>query len=71
MIKGSFLLTFFGSVVYNAQLVTEAGVKNNLKLETIDSNRQSSGRSAEDEEIQLIKTILNGNTIERVLAKQV
>lgn len=67
--KGSFSLTNFGAVVYHAQLVIEAGIKNYWKLKAVDSI-QSTGEIGEQERNMLIKTILNDNTIEKILVKQ-
>ncbi len=68
-IKGFFSLTCLGAVVYHAQLVIEAGVKNYWKLKAIDSI-QSSGGIEEHERVKLIKTILDDNTIESILVAQ-
>ncbi|MDQ5868582.1 MAG: hypothetical protein M3530_02510 [Thermoproteota archaeon] len=67
--KGSFSLTNFGAVVFHAQLVIEAGIKNYWKLKAVDSI-QSTGEIGEQERNMLIKTILNDNTIEKILVKQ-
>lgn len=67
--KGSFSLTNFGTVVFHAQLVVEAGIKNYWKLKAVDSI-QSTGEIGEQERNMLIKTILNDNTIEKILVKQ-
>lgn len=64
--KGRFSLTSFGAVVYNAQLVIEAGIKNYWKLKAIDSI-QSSREIGEQERVKLIKTLLDDNTIESIL----
>jgi len=67
--KGSFSLTNFGAVVFHAQLVIKAGIKNYWKLKAVDSI-QSTGEIGEQERNMLIKTILNDNTIEKILVKQ-
>jgi hypothetical protein len=68
-IKGTFLLTNFGAIVYHAQLIIEAGVNNYWKLKAIDSI-QSSGQIGEEERLKLVRTILNDNTIESILVKR-
>jgi hypothetical protein len=67
-IKGHFLLTNFGKVVYHAELTIKAGVDNFWKLKAIDSI-QSSGQIQEHEKQKLMKSIVNDNIIERILVK--
>jgi predicted transcriptional regulator len=67
--KGKFSLTNFGTVIYHAQLVIEAGVTNFWKLKAIDSI-QESVQISEFERLKLVKTILNDNIIESILVKQ-
>ena len=64
--KGRLLLTAFGAVIYNAQLVIESGVKNYWKLKGIDSI-QSASDIGEQERVKLIKSILDDIEIERIL----
>jgi hypothetical protein len=67
-VKGHFLLTNFGKVVYHAELAIEASVTNYWKLKAIDSI-QSSGQIQEHEKQKLLKSIINDNTLERILVK--
>jgi len=67
-VKGYFLLTNFGKVVYHAELAIEASVTNYWKLKAIDSI-QSSGQIQEHEKQKLLKSIINDNTLERILVK--
>jgi predicted transcriptional regulator len=67
-VKGHFILTNFGKVVYHAELAIEASVTNYWKLKAIDSI-QSSGQIQEDEKQKLLKSIINDNTLERILVK--
>ena len=68
-VKGKFSLTNFGTVVYHAALIMEAGINNYWKLKAIDSI-EDSGQIMENERIKLIQTILDGSTIENILVKQ-
>src|ERR1043165_9239299 len=54
-VKGYFLLTNFGKVVYHAELAIEASVTNYWKLKAIDSI-QSSGQIQEHEKQKLLKS---------------
>ncbi len=67
--KGNFSLTSLGAVVYHAQLITQAGVNSYWKLKAIDSIG-SSGQISENERIKLVKTILNDETMERILIRK-
>jgi hypothetical protein len=68
-IKGSFSLTSLGIIVYHAQLIIEAGVNNYWKLKAIDSI-ESSGEIVEQERVKIIKTILDDNTVQKILVAQ-
>jgi predicted transcriptional regulator len=68
-VKGHFSLTNFGTIVYHAQLIVEAGVNNYWKLKAIDSIEKS-GVIGEQERLKLVKTILNDNMIENILVRQ-
>lgn len=68
-VKGKFSLTNFGTVVYHAALIMEAGVNNYWKLKAVDSI-EDSGQIVEHERVKLIQTILDGSTIENIVAKQ-
>jgi hypothetical protein len=67
-VKGHFLLTNFGKVVYHAELKIEASVTNYWKLKAIDGIK-SSGQIQENEKRKLLKSIINDNTIESILIK--
>ena len=64
--KGRFSLTAFGAVVYHAQFVIESGIKNYWKLKAVDSIRSLTD-IGEQERVKLIKSILDDNTIEKIL----
>ena len=64
--KGRFSLTAFGAVVYHAQFVIESGIKNYWKLKAVDSIRSLTD-IGEQERVNLIKSILDDNTIEKIL----
>ncbi|MGA8483850.1 MAG: hypothetical protein WB706_05560 [Nitrososphaeraceae archaeon] len=66
--NGRFSLTGFGAVVYHAQFVIESGIKNYWKLKAVDSIRSSTD-IGEQERVKLIKSILNDNTIEKILTE--
>ena len=66
--KGHFSLTTFGAVVYHAQFVIESGIKNYWKLKAVDSIRSSTD-IGEQERVKMIKSILNDNTIEKILTE--
>lgn len=68
-VKGRFSLTNFGTVVYHAALIMEAGVNSYWKLKAVDSI-EDSGQIVEHERVKLIQTILDGSTIENILVKQ-
>ncbi|MGG6460605.1 MAG: hypothetical protein ACM3JQ_04170 [Candidatus Eiseniibacteriota bacterium] len=67
--KGRFSLTNFGTVVYHAALIMEAGVNSYWKLKAVDSI-EDSGQIVEHERVKLIQTILDGTTIENILVNQ-
>jgi hypothetical protein len=66
--KGRFSITAFGAVVYHAQVLIEAGIKNYWKLKAVDSI-QSSAEIGEQERVKLIKNILGDIEIERILTE--
>ena len=68
-VKGRFSLTNFGTVIYHAALIMEAGVNSYWKLKAVDSI-EDSGQIVEHERIKLIQTILNDSAIENILVKQ-
>jgi hypothetical protein len=54
--------------VYHAQLIIESGVKNYWKLKGIDSIKSATD-IGQQERVKLIKSILNDNTIEKILTE--
>jgi len=66
--KGKFSLTSLGLVVYQAQVIIQAGLNGYWKLKAIDSI-DASGQISDIEREKLVKTILNDNTVASILLK--
>lgn len=67
--KGKLSLTNFGLVIYHAQQIMQDAFEKFWKLKAIDSI-QAKGQIGEEEQLKLIKTILNDQMIENILVNK-